>query len=438
MYTTRTTCRVCGSADLTSLFSLGEQFVSDFVNQEDIHKGHKCPIDIELCNNCTLVQAKHTAPQDFLYSRHYWYRSGVTKTMRDALRDVTRAAESYVNLKPNDIVLDIGSNDGTLLRSYTHLPPDHPKRNLQYLIRVGVEPAINMIEEGSDGIDLLVTDFWSWEAYAKAYIDQFLDDSTPQEDVPKAKVITACGMFYDLEDPNQFIGDVAKALAYDGVFIAQLMCLKQTLDKGDVGNFAHEHLEFYSLKSLQYLMNKHGLYIFDIEENNVNGGSYRIYVRHMGQSATIHSKDHKGILRVATAVDQEFKLHMPDSYVGFRSELISNKRMVVGFIRDKVAYGKKVWVYGASTKGNVILQYYGLDNFLIEGAADKSPEKLGKYTIGTGIPIVSEEQARAAMPDYFLVLPYSFLDEFVEREKDQPWRVNGGKFIVPLPEFKVI
>ena len=430
-YTTRTTCRVCGSSNLTPLFSLGNQYVSDFVAKDKVYSGPRCPIDIELCGNCTLVQAKHTAPQDFLYSRHYWYRSGVTSTMRDALADVVASTTTRVVVDKGDVILDIGSNDGTLLRRAKWCYP--------HAVTVGVEPATNLKDCGSVGVDVFINDFWSWEAYDKKMGFYKQRHSMYSQ---KAKIVTALGMFYDLEDPNQFIADVAKVLHPEGVFVAQLMCLKQTIENYDIGNFAHEHLEFYSLRSLMYLMSKHNLTIFDVEENSVNGGSYRLYVRHAGAKLG----DKAGLDRVEATLAWEEHVGLSTgsyldgypSFASFATKLGVIHRNLHGFISDEATKGKRTWVYGASTKGNVILQWAGLDDRLIHGAADRSPEKWGKFTAGTNIPIVSEASARSVLPDYFLVLPYSFLPEFVEREKDEFWRKRGGKFIVPLPEFKVV
>jgi len=191
------------------------------------------------------------------------------------------------------------------------------------------------------------------------------------------------------------------------------------LDNNDLGNICHEHLEFYSLESLVYLFEKNGLEIFKLEENNVNGGSYRIFCRH----ATGNPLPIKETISKA-------EIH------AFVARVNENRDKCLAFIKAKVREGKTVYVYGASTKGNVILQYYGLDSKLITAAAEKSPEKWGKYTVGTGIPIISEEQARAEQPDYFLVLPWGFFDEFYAREVN--WRKKGGKFIVPLPEFRIV
>ncbi len=407
-FTTIEHCRVCGSKDIRHLYSLGELYVSDFVDHKDT--GFKAPLTMVMCGNCSLVQLKDTAPQEFMYTRFYWYRSGVTDTMRKALRDITRDIESRIPLAAGDIVLDIGSNDGTMLRTY----------EVPGIVTVGVEPASNLAEEGRQGLDYFINDFWTYENYRKA--------------VPKkAKVITAIGMFYDMEDPNQFITDAAKALTNDGVFVAQLMCLKNMLDTNDVGNICHEHLEFYSLAALEFLFEKNGFRIIDIHHNLVNGGSYRVYAGLMDGNPPI-MKGADARLKKYRAEEKEFA--RKDIHMDFFRRVEANKKLCVDFIRRETAKGKRVWVYGASTKGNTILQYYGLDHTFIEGASERSPEKWGKCTVGTGIPIFSEEEARKKNPDYFLVLPYAFFDEFYKREED--WRKGGGKFIVPLPEFRVV
>ncbi len=397
---TRKTCRLCGSSDLHEVFSVGEQYINDFVPEERIGKGLKAPLDLIMCDKCSLLQLRHTAPQELLYSRYYWYRSGVTDTMRKALRDITLQIEATVPLKPGDVVLDIGANDGTMLATY----------KTEGIHRVGCEPADNLVDALRKNTEYVMHDFWNYEKYM---------EMAAKWGFGKAKVITAIGMFYDLEDPNKFIKDAQRALAEDGVFVAQLMCLAPMIEKNDLGNICHEHLEYYSLDSLKYLFETNGLEMFKIEENNVNGGSYRIYARH-----------YKG-----TGIAYKEKFSKND-IMDFAKRLQDNRKKCVDFIKDEVAKGKKVYVYGASTKGNVILQYYGLDHKLITAASERSPEKWGKYTIGSWIPIVSEEEARKSQPDYFLVLPWAFFDEFYKREKE--WRSRGGKFIVPLPEFRVV
>ena len=393
-YTTRKTCRVCGSKELTSILSLGNLYVSAFVESKEDNVV-RAPLELVLCANCSLLQLKHTAPQELLYSRHYWYRSRINPVIIRNLEEITQATRKLVKLEEGDIVLDIGANDGTLLKYY----PEN-------LIRVGCEPASNLIEELRSVTPCVIYDFWNYDAWKKKFGNK------------KAKIITAIGMFYDMEDPNRFIRDSVLALDERGVFVAQLMCLKPMFEKNDLGNICHEHIEYFSYASLKYLFEKNGLEIFKIEENSINGGSYQVFARHYEKGS----------------IDFKEEFGKRDAEVFFK-KIKENKKACVNFIKKEVKRGKKVYVYGASTKGNTILQYYGLDNKLIEGAADKSPEKWGRYTVGTYIPIVSEEEARKRA-DYFFVLPWAFFDEFFKKEEE--WLRKGGGFIVPIPDFRVV
>ena len=300
---TRNTCRVCGSDKLTPLFSLGTQYVNNFIDRGELKNCIKAPLEMIFCENCSLVQLKHTAPQELMYARFYWYKSGVTNTMRRALRDITETVERMIPLKKGDVVLDIGSNDGTQLR--THTVPG--------LVLVGVEPATNLSEEGKLGLTHFINDFWNYEKYHEVV-------------GKKAKAITAIGMFYDMEDPNQFIADSAKALTDDGVSIAQLMCLKSMLDNNDVGNICHEHLEYYSYASLEYLFNKNGLEIMDIEVNEVNGGSYRIFAKKQGGS----TKPAKGASERIKKIKEEEKDYSDKQvYQDFFERLEDNKQKCI-------------------------------------------------------------------------------------------------------------
>lgn len=399
-YTTRSTCRACGSRSLQELFSLGAQHVSDFVKTQPPDDA-KVPIDVVMCSDCTLVQQLHTAPSDFMYTRHYWYRSGTTDWMRKHLGDLASVSIQY--LADGDSILDIGSNDGTFLRQLGYMRPD--------TVRVGVEPALNLVEDGRRGLSMLVSDFWSVGA-----LGSFADT--------KFKVVTALGMFYDLEDPNQFIRDVAHVLHKDGVFIAQLMCAYNMYQMMDVGNLCHEHLEFYTLRSLDRLFASHGLEIFDVETNDCNGQSYRLFVRHAGG-------DGPESLNVQLARGVEQEITQPRMWKDWFRRLCEQRDRCV----DYVSRHHLVWVYGASTKGNTILQWYGFDRSLIDGAVDKSVEKHGRKTVGTDIPIHDEEFGRRRA-QRFLILPYAFISEFLLRERE--WLARGGKFIVPLPTFKEI
>ena len=393
-------CLLCKNGKLKSLFDIGNLYVSNFVEKKNIHKGIKAKLNLLYCYKCTLIQLSHLAPQEIMYRRFYWYRSGVTKTMKDGLKDLYKESLKYAKLKKNDVVLDIGANDGTLLSYYKN-------KNIK---TIGCEPANNLKKYLVKKCNFIINDFWN-----KKNLDKIL----LKNKLKKPKIITAIGMFYDLEEPNIFIKDAADSLAKDGIFIAQLMCLKSMVKKNDLGNICHEHIEFYSLKSLKYLFENNGLEIFKIDENDINGGSYRIYCR----------KFKKGSIKL----QNENVLKMMKDFVK-RVEL--NKKQIVNFITKETRKNKKIFLYGASTKGNTVLQYYGLNNNLIKYAAERSPEKWGKYTIGSGIKIISEKKARSLKPDFFFVTPWGFINEFKKREKK--WLNKGGKFLVPFPKFKIV
>jgi NDP-4-keto-2,6-dideoxyhexose 3-C-methyltransferase len=392
-------CLLCGNSKLKKIYSLGNLFISNFVSKHKIKKSPKCPLILMFCNNCDLLQLSHIAPQELMYKRFYWYRSGVTKTMREGLFDIYKNSIKYVNLKKNDVILDIGANDGTLLKFYK-----------KKYTTIGCEPAKNLISQLKKNTKYIINDFWNKDNLNKILIKFKLN---------KPKIITAIGMFYDLEEPNKFIKDAADSLHDDGIFIAQLMCLKSMINKNDVGNICHEHLEFYSLKSLKYLFENNGLEIFKIEENEINGGSFRLFCR----------KFKKGSIKLKEP-------NVLNSIKSFIKRIKKNKVKTINFIKKANQNNKKIFLYGASTKGNTVLQYYGINNKMIPFAAERSKEKWKKYKDGTGIKIISESLARKLKPDYFFITPWGFIDEFIKREKK--WLNKKGQFIVPFPNFKII
>lgn len=409
-YTRRTTCRVCGNGRLEPILSLGELYVTDFVAGDGSGPPPiVAPLDVVLCDpeagGCSLLQLSSTVSQERLY-RQYWYKSSVNQTMRDALADVTEAAQRLTSLAAGDVVLDIGCNDGTLLRSY----------GIPGLTRVGFEPVRDFVKEAEVGGNRVINDFFN----AEAFLRQF-----PQT---KAKVVTSIAMFYDLEDPNAFVADVKRLLTEDGVFIIQQNYLLTMLEQNAFDNIIHEHLEYYSLRSLQHLLSRHQLEVFDVELNELNGGSFRTAIARAG-TRPIHE-------RVRAMANAEEGLRYRRAYQAFAERVVRLRTDVASLIKQEVARGKKVYIYGASTRGNTLLQYFGLDQTLIAAAAERNPIKYGRRTVGTNIPIISEEQARRERPDYFLILPWAFLQEFLRREA--AFLKGGGKFLVPLPEFRII
>ncbi len=411
-------CRVCGSA-VDPILSLGDQYVSTFLAPEQ-PDGTKAPLELVLCQHCRLLQLRHTVPVELMY-QNYWYRSGTNRTMRDALADVTRTAAELVRLEAGDAVLDIGCNDGTLLGSYT----------VPGVYKIGFDPAQNLAVFSREVADKVIVGFFDG--------DRFLAE--PDLRALRPKVITSIAMFYDLEDPHRFVTDVQRILHPDGVWIVQMSYLPLMLKQNDFGNICHEHLEYYSLQSLEYLLSLRDFVIVDAQLNDVNGGSIRALIRnHSANQKTFgdeaYRKQAAERLRKLRENEAELGLEGMTPYREFADRVQGIKRDVSGFIKDEVGRQKRVFVYGASTKGNTMLQYFGLDKSVIDAAAERNPDKWGKVTVGTRIPIISEAAARAAKPNYFLVLPWHFIEEFKERERD--YLSSTGKFIVPLPQFVLV
>ena len=378
------------------------------------------PLELVLCGRCGLLQLKHTVPGEMMY-KNYWYRSGTNQTMRNALAEVAGTAERLMRLREGDAVLDIGCNDGTLLASY----------KTQGIYKIGFDPAENLAAFSRKVADKVVIGFFESEAFRR---DPCLKNRRP-------RIVTSIAMFYDLEDPNKFVSDIKQVMHAEGLWVVQMSYLPLMLKQHDFGNICHEHLEYYSLQSFEHLLRSHDFDLVDVELNDVNGGSLRAYIRNQGaDEAAFAEAPYRKLAaeRVRALREQESKMGLNESrpYHDFGKWIERVREDVVGFIKQQVGRQKKVYVYGASTKGNTMLQYFGLDNSLIRAAADRNPDKWGKVTVGTRIPIVSEEEARAAKPDYFLVLPYHFIEEFREREKD--YLFSGGRFIVPLPHFTLI
>jgi len=377
---------------MLEILSLGNQYIINFLDSPTQER-LTAPLDLVLCPSCHLLQLKHTVPRDLLF-RQYWYKSGINNSMRKTLREITKKIEEMVSLSRTDIVVDIGCNDGTMLRYYE-----------QDCFKVGFEPATNLIEEAGIGLDYLINDYFNAESYKNIFGSK-----------KKAKIITAIAMFYDLEDPNSFVADIKELLAKDGVFVVQMNYLVLMLACNAFDNIGHEHLEYYSLTSLNCLLERHELEMFDVELNDVN---YKV----------------KPIVNVLLDYEKLLKLDTPTPYITFANRIENLKKQTFNFVEDQVNADKTVYLYGASTRGNTLLQHYGIDNKLIGKAAEKNPAKWG-LTTTTLIPIVSEEEARKDKPDYFLVLPWQFIDEFVVRER--AYLMSGGKFVVPLPNFQII
>ncbi len=399
-------CRSCNSTNLEEIITLGNLYLSDFL-QKNV-KPKSFPLTLVLCNKCFLLQLRHTSPPSSLYTERYGYKSGINKTMKSELEEIAKDALVKLNKKPKEItVVDIGANDGTLLSFY-------PKE----VYRIAVEPIKKFAKESKKHADEVINDFFSYETFTKKIKNK------------NADVVTAISCFYDMPDPNKFVMDVKKIMKDDGIFIIQQNYLVGMLEQNAFDNIVHEHLEYYSLLSLSNLLKKYDLEIFDVKLRDLNGGSFKTYIAHTGKR-TIS----KNVLKMQLT-EKKLKLNNKKIYKDFGKRINENKKELSELIKKILKEKKSIYIYGASTRGNTLLQFYKLNNKHIKYAVERNSEKHGKIIASVGIPIISEEQARIDHPDYMLILPWFFKSEFLEREKT--YLKKGGHFIFPLPKLEVI
>jgi len=404
---------------MRELFTLGDLYVSDFISDDESPRGSRVEMKMMLEEETGSVRLEKAAPLDTMYGK-YWYRSGINQTMKNELKGITENILSLFRLKENDIWLDIACNDGTLL---SFLPKN--------LIRVGVDPVDDSYKSESEKhADLIIQDYFNYNSWSKSKFGK-----------QKAKVITSIAMFYDLEEPKKFIQDIDKVLDRDGLWVLQLSYTPLMIKQMAFDNICHEHIYYYSLFNLKKLFESCGFQIVDCQLNDINGGSFRVYaMKKEGNVNKFSTQPYRDVckFRINSLLEYERTLNLDsiDTWNSFFDEIEKLKETTLDFIKEEKSKGKKIWGYGASTKGNTLLQYFGLDDKLIDGIAERSVWKWGLKTVGTNIPIYSEDDMRRERPDYLLVLPWHFINEFIERESD--FLKSGGKFIVPCPKFEII
>lgn len=403
---------------MQELFTLGNLYVSDFIKDDQSPRGEKVEMKLMMTENGNVKLSK-SAPLDTMYGT-YWYRSGINASMKKELLDITESIIKVKKLMDGDLWIDIACNDGTLL---SFVPPT--------LVKVGIDPGDDSFKKESEKwANLIIQDYFSAEGFKKSKFGGL-----------KAKVVTSIAMFYDLEDPDSFIQDIAEVLDENGLWVLQLSYTPLMIKQMAFDNICHEHIYYYSLFNLKALLEKNGFKIMDCQLNDVNGGSFRVYaMKDSANHKTFSSQPHRDVcnMRIDSllAYEKTLRLDEVETWNDFFWKIEELKEKTVSFIKDVKAQGKTVWGYGASTKGNTLLQYFGLDHTLIDGIAERSPYKFGLNTVGTNIPICSEDEMRRVKPDYLLVLPWHFINEFVSREQD--YLLAGGRFIVPCPKFEVI
>ena len=400
-------CRICNSKKLASLFSLGDlSFTGKFSTLNKTVKTK--PISVIICKTCELVQLAHNYDLKYLYGPDYGYRTGINKTMLNHVKNITTNLSKKTNLKKNDLVLDIASNDGSLLNFYK-----------DGVIKFGIDPILKKYKDNYKNIKYSSSSFFS----AK---------KVKTQTKKKFKIITALSVFYDAANPKKFLSDVKKLLLPDGIFLLEFADLASILKFKMFDTICHEHLEYYSTKVIINLTKQIGLRVFDIKQNDINGGSKQYFICHQNS----HIKSNMKVIEKVIKDEIKLKLNKIETFKKFFKEINNLKFALKKFLNSKSNQNKIIHCYGASTKGNVLLQYFNINNKKIKFVAERNKNKYGLVTPGTHIKIISEKLSRALRPDYYLVLPWHFKKEILLREKKT--RNNGTKFIFPLPSFKVI
>jgi len=392
-------CRVCGESNLVSLLDLGSQVIANHFHKKEEPNSPGIPLHLVRCKTCSLVQLNNIIDTDIMY-KNYWYRSGINDTMRSHLKDLTKKISQYVSLTNTDIAIDIGCNDGTLL---SYLPS---------CVKIGVDPS-NIKPNNC----LFVNDYFN-EASIKPYL---------QKD--KAKLITSIAMFYDLNDPKSFVKDIRNSLRDDGLWVAELSYLPRMLQNRAYDSICHEHVVYYRLATFVKTLEGTDLRVIHAEINNINGSSFRVFLA----PYNTHLKPTDTFLRL---VEEEADgcYYGDKPYDNFSNNIQTESKCLIATLEELKS--KKIFGYGASTKGQIIMQYCGITKDHLKGIAERNPLKYGLYTPGTNVPICSEKEMRDSGPDYLLVFPWYFFEEFQQRENQLC--KNGCRFILPLPKLSIV
>ena len=402
-------CRISGESDLVDILSLGDQYLTGVFPSSKEEKVTKGPLDLVWAKESGLLQLKHSYDLGEMYGDNYGYRSGLNASMVEHLSNKINSLENLVQLNPNDIVIDIGSNDATSLKAYS-----------KPCIKVGIDPTgLKFKDYYSDDITL-IPDFFTKELFESKFQSK------------KAKIVTSIAMFYDLEDPKKFAKDIYEILDDNGIWHFEQSYMPSMLKTNAYDTICHEHIEFYSLKVVKELLESVNLKIIDVQTNSINGGSFAVTASRADANYIVNDV----LIDWMLFQEGQMKLETISPYLAFKERIFEHRDSLRKLILSLVKSGKKVYGYGASTKGNVLLQFCEFTSLEIPFIAEVNQEKFGKYTPGTHIKIISEEEAKMNKPDYFLVLPWHFKDNILSREKE--YLKTGVKFIFPLPEIEII
>ncbi len=408
-YTPIVQCRAGGGGHLVSVLDLGVQALTGVFPASASQKVTAGPLELVWCPESGLLQLKHSYNPSEMYGENYGYRSGLNASMVRHLEAKVRHLQRIVELRSGDVALDIGSNDATLLKSYA----------VPGLAKVGIDPTGAKFKSYYTEDIQLVPDFFSRANFEMA-------------SSRKAKIVTSIAMFYDLEDPVDFARQAASVLDDGGIWHFEQSYMPSMLRTNSYDTICHEHLEYYSLGVLKGVMEKSGLRVIDVQMNAINGGSFAVTVAKTGSAF----KANAAMINWLLEQEKRMGLETPRPFRDFEERVFRHREDLRRLVRSLVKDGKKILGYGASTKGNVLLQFCGFTPADIPAIAEVNPEKFGRVTPGTHIPIVSEADAKALRPDFFLVLPWHFKTGILEREKE--FLLEGGKMIFPFPEIEIV
>jgi hypothetical protein len=401
-------CRLCESKKLKPIIDFGSICLSStFPYKKSTYK-KITPMIFGICENCRSAQLLHNYDLKELYNDDYGYRSGVNQSMIDHLTGVTNDIKKIVKFKKNDHILDIASNDATLLKTYK-------SKKIKY---IGIDPTINKYKK------FYPKNFkTSSSLFTKK---RFLDLSKKQ----KAKVITSIAMFYDVQDPNKFVSDIKNILSKDGIWVMEMYYLPILLKYNAYDSICHEHITYFSLKQINYLCEKNDLRIFKVSLNSMNCGSIRYFICHKNANFKTNKKS------INICKKSEKILDNNKCYYNFKEKIKSLSKKLNSIIKSLNKQKKTIHIYGASTKGNILIQNLKINEKKISFAADRNPLKWNRKMPGSNIPIISEKSSRIIKPDYYLVLPWHFKKSFIKRENK--FLSKGGKFIFPLPKIEIV
>ena len=403
-------CRISGDTNLIPVLNLGEQALTGVFPKSPKDPVSRGPLELVWCPSSGLLQLHHSFNPEEMYGEGYGYRSGLNSSMVDHLNAKARRLERMVGLRSGDLVLDIGSSDATLLKAYT----------TQGLVRYGIDPSAEKFRSYyTDGIQL-IPDFFSKKAFVNA------------EKNKRPRLITSVAMFYDLEDPQKFAQEIADLLPEGGVWHFEQSYMPTMLRQNSYDTICHEHLEYYSLQPVLRVLEQAGLTALEVLMNATNGGSFAVTA--VKEKSNLHPDQR--MIDWLLAEEDRLGLCSPAPFRAFEDRVFHHRESLRRLIQTLRADGKRILGYGASTKGNVILQFCGLGPQELEAVVDVNPRKHGCFTPGTHIPILSEEEGRKLNPDYYLVLPWHFRD-FILR-KESAYLARGGRMIFPMPEIEIV